>query len=124
MTKKFYAALISLVAAAAAALTFAGPADAAVLCDGHHQCQHKHKAARRTRQRARVARERARARRRANPRAVAYVCPMHPDIRERARGTCPKCLMDLVAEPRGARAGGSNVNAGGARAEAPASGGR
>jgi hypothetical protein len=30
---------------------------------------------------------------------------MHPDIRERSRGTCPKCLMDLVAEPRGAKAG-------------------
>jgi hypothetical protein len=29
---------------------------------------------------------------------------MHPDIRERARGTCPKCLMELEAEPRGAKA--------------------
>jgi Heavy metal binding domain len=105
MTKRIYAALVSLVAAAAA-LSLAGPADAAARCDGHH-CQHH--AARRTRQRERGARQRAR--RRDKRRAVAYVCPMHADIRERSRGTCPKCLMDLVAEPRGAKAGGARVNA-------------
>nr|MDQ3805580.1 hypothetical protein [Acidobacteriota bacterium] len=64
-----------------------------------------------------------RARRRDSKRAVAYVCPMHPDIRERSRGTCPKCLMDLVAEPRGAKAGGAEVDAGGGGAGASASGG-
>jgi hypothetical protein len=115
MTKRIYAALISLAAAVAATLTYAGPADAAPRCDGH-QCQHK--AARRTRQRARTARQRARARRQASPRAVAYVCPMHPDIRERARGTCPKCLMDLVAEPSGADADGGEVKTRGAGASA------
>lgn len=100
MTKRIYAALVSLAVAALAALSFTGSADAAP-CDDHHQCHHK--AARRTRQRTRAARQRARARGRHTRPAVAYVCPMHPDIRERSRGTCPKCLMDLVAEPRGAK---------------------
>lgn len=109
MTKKFYAALVSLVAAFAAAFSYAEPVEAAVRCDGQHH-SHQH-ASKRTRQRARVARQRARARKRDNKRrAVAYVCPMHSDIRESARGTCPKCLMDLVAEPRGVKADGSNVN--------------
>ena len=36
---------------------------------------------------------------------VRYVCPMHPDIRSKSRGTCPKCLMDLVAEKRDAKKG-------------------
>jgi len=102
MTKRIYAALVSLVAVAAALLTV-GAADASAGCDGlHHQGQSH--AAKRTHKRARSARQRARERRRTNRRAVAYVCPMHPDVRERARGTCPKCLMDLVAEPLGAKA--------------------
>ncbi|HYP52101.1 MAG TPA: heavy metal-binding domain-containing protein [Pyrinomonadaceae bacterium] len=106
MPKRIYAALIAL----AAAMSFAGTADAAVTCDGHHQCQHK--SARRTRQHASAARGRKRTQRRSPRRAaVAYVCPMHADIRERARGTCPKCLMDLVAEPRGAKTGGAKTDA-------------
>jgi len=28
---------------------------------------------------------------------------MHLDIRSNSRGTCPKCLMDLVAEGRDAK---------------------
>jgi len=36
-------------------------------------------------------------------RLVHYVCPMHPDIRSKSHGTCPKCSMDLVAEKRGAK---------------------
>ena len=28
--------------------------------------------------------------------AVSYVCPMHPDVRSKSAGTCPKCLMELV----------------------------
>jgi hypothetical protein len=35
---------------------------------------------------------------------VHYVCPMHPDIRSKSHGTCPKCLMDFVAEKPGAKA--------------------
>ncbi len=114
MTKRIHAALVSL--AAVAAMSFAAPAEATARCDGRHHCQHH--AARRTRQRVRVARQRARARQRANRRSVAYVCPMHPDIRERSRGTCPKCLMDLVAEPRGAKSGARDAGA-----DASASGG-
>ncbi len=119
MKKKLSAALVSLVTA----LSCAAPAEAAVQSDGQHHSQHK--AERRTRQGARVARQRARARRRDRRRVVAYVCPMHDDIRERSRGTCPKCLMELVAEPRDAKAGEAKA-AGpktGAAAVGPASGG-
>lgn len=110
MRKRIYAALVSL---AAATLPPAAPADAAVRCDGHHQCRHKA---------ARRARQRPSARRRDERRVVAYVCPMHPDIRERSRGTCPKCLMELVAEPRGAKAGGPKVTP--RAAGSPAAGGK
>lgn len=98
MKKRIYATLISL-----AALVSAATIDASARHDGHHQDQQH--AARRTHKRALSSRQRAQARRRNQRRAVAYVCPMHPDIRERARGTCPKCLMELVAEPRGVKAG-------------------
>jgi hypothetical protein len=37
-------------------------------------------------------------------RSVQYVCPMHPDVRSKSPGTCPKCLMNLVAEKRRAKA--------------------
>jgi len=118
--KRIYAALVSLVAVAVA-LVSAGPAGASAAHDGqHHQAQQQ--AAKRTRKRARTARQRARARRRASRRAVAYVCPMHPDIRERARGTCPKCLMDLVAEPGSAKAG-AKVKARGVGAASSSPGG-
>jgi FtsP/CotA-like multicopper oxidase with cupredoxin domain len=30
--------------------------------------------------------------------AVAYVCPMHPDVRSAQPGRCPKCGMKLVSE--------------------------
>ena len=33
----------------------------------------------------------------------AYVCPMHPDIRQRDPGKCLKCGMDLL--PEGTRFG-------------------
>jgi len=113
MSKRIYVVLV----AALAALPFAGTAEAAPHCDGHHQqCQHR--AAARAHKRARAARQRARARRRSHRPAVAYVCPMHPDIRERSRGTCPKCLMDLVADPPGTK-----VNPRGEGAGAASSGG-
>lgn len=100
MTKRIYATLISL-----AALMSAGTIGASARHDGRHQQDQQH-AAPRTHKRALSARQRAKARRHNRRRAVAYVCPMHSDIRERSRGTCPKCLMELVAEPRGAKAGG------------------
>lgn len=114
MKKRVHAAIVTL--AAVVALSFAGPAEAAARCDDHHQCRHS--AARRTRQRTESRGQRARARRRDKRGAVAYVCPMHPDIRERSRGTCPKCLMELVAEP-----GLRKVRPRAGGAAAPASGG-
>jgi Heavy metal binding domain len=54
----------------------------------------------------RAARQRVKTRKKENRRrrVVHYVCPMHPDIRSKSHGTCPKCLMNLVAEKRGAKA--------------------
>ena len=111
MTKRIYSALVSLVAAAVA-LVIVGTSEASARCDGlhHHGRQH---AARKTNQRARSARQRARTRRRAGRQTFAYVCPMHPDIREHSRGTCPKCLMELEAEPRGLKPGGAGTAASG-----------
>jgi len=33
-----------------------------------------------------------------HPAAKAYVCPMHPEVRQGEPGECPKCGMRLVAE--------------------------
>jgi hypothetical protein len=30
--------------------------------------------------------------------ATAYICPMHPDVRQSASGKCPRCGMALVPE--------------------------
>ena len=111
MTKRIFNALVSFVAVVVA-LVAVGAADASARCDGLHQHGRQH-AAKRTNKRARSARQRARAQRRTNRRAVAYVCPMHTDIRERSRGTCPKCLMELEAEPRGVKTGGAGAAASG-----------
>ena len=53
----------------------------------------------------RAARHRLKTRKKENRqrRLVQYVCPMHRDIRAKSHGKCPKCLMDLVAEKRGAK---------------------
>jgi uncharacterized protein involved in copper resistance len=32
----------------------------------------------------------------ANPAAVVYTCPMHPEVKSATPGTCPKCGMTLV----------------------------
>ncbi len=31
----------------------------------------------------------------AEPGGVAYACPMHPEVRSEAKGSCPKCGMQL-----------------------------
>ena len=72
-------------------LMFAEPAAMFADHDAHHQKNHSQAS-----KRARRAKEKRKARRR----AVIYVCPMHADIREKSADTCPKCLMELVAEPR------------------------
>ena len=114
MSTKIFAALASSFVVLA--LVFVEPAGAYEAHDGHHY-QNDKQATKRTRRAASRARHKTKANRKASRRAVSYVCPMHPDIREKSRGTCPKCLMDLVAEPRRAKAD-RNVkdNAGGAGA--------
>ena len=89
MVTKIYTSLTSIVVVFA--LVFVEPADASAYHEGHHFQKHK--------QATKRSRHRARAKKKQGRRAVIYVCPMHPDIREKSRGTCPKCLMDLVAEP-------------------------
>jgi hypothetical protein len=83
----------TLVACCAAVVLMlaAGEARGATAIDGR-QPGHRHSTGRRHRA----------ARKKAHRRHVAvYVCPMHPDIRSNAPGTCPKCLMELVR--KGAR---------------------
>ena len=29
------------------------------------------------------------------PKAVVYTCPMHPEVKSKKKGSCPKCKMDL-----------------------------
>lgn len=106
MTKRINAALISIVAVAVVFMS-AGSSAVSAGYGGRHQ-QGQSQAAQRTHKRAHGTGQRARSRSRAKRRAVLYVCPMHPDIRQRSRGTCPKCLMDLVAEPRGSKASGTS----------------
>jgi hypothetical protein len=84
------------------ALVFVEQAGALEAQDRRHHQTHQ-QATKRERSRAARVRHRARAQRKASRYAVSYVCSMHTDIREKSRGTCPKCLMDLVAESRGQR---------------------
>ncbi len=114
MRIKVYTSFISCVAVVA--LVFVEPAGAFATHDGHRHRNHQ--------QVNKPARKRAKAKSKATRRVVIYACPMHSDIREKSRGTCPKCLMDLVAEPHGEKAGGAKEKAGRARAEAPALDGR
>jgi hypothetical protein len=120
MTRKikftFTSLLVFLVA-----LSFAEPASATLVHDGHHQ-HGERRAAEAKRRRAPHTRRRTKTRRKSN-RRIAYVCPMHPDIREKSRGTCPKCLMELVSEPRNARAKEEKPDSHGAGSGASTSGG-
>jgi polyferredoxin len=94
MAKKMYAAFASCVAVVLA-LAFAElPSTFAI----HEQDQHQeHRQAEKRRDRPE---RQKKARKKAKRTRVTYVCPMHSDIRSNSQGTCPKCLMDLVAERR------------------------
>ena len=83
--KKIYVAIASFIAVIAT-LVFAGPASTVA------QQKHQHTASHHVRRRA------AKARKRVRQHAVNYVCPMHPDMRSKSRGECPKCGMELVTE--------------------------
>ena len=77
MTKNLHFTIVSLVLVISA-LAFTGVAS--TTSDRH------------VRQRAVKARKKVR--------TVSYVCPMHPDMRSKSRGECPKCGMELVKESR------------------------
>ncbi len=38
----------------------------------------------------------------AGTKAVVYSCPMHPEVKSKKKGSCPKCKMDLRPEPKAA----------------------
>ena len=42
----------------------------------------------------------AKVRKKVKKQTASYVCPMHPDMRSKSRGECPKCGMDLVGQRR------------------------
>lgn len=42
----------------------------------------------------------AKVRKKVKKQTASYVCPMHPDMRSKSRGECPKCGMELVGERR------------------------
>jgi hypothetical protein len=85
MAKKIYT-VNAFCIAFMLALTIVEPRGAAAI-DGRQQGD-RHAVSRRHR---RAARKKAYRRH-----VVGYVCPMHPDVRANAPGTCPKCLMELV----------------------------
>jgi len=100
MARKMLGAVVSCIAILLA-LTFGELPRAAAIQDQHEHSKHRHTVSRRNRaprQRVKSQRKPARLRK-----AISYVCPMHLDIRSNSRGTCPKCLMDLVAERRDAK---------------------
>lgn len=99
MSKKIYGAL-AFGATVMLALTFAELRSASAIHDQDQRPEHRQAAGQHRRAAQRRVRTRKENRRR---RLVHYVCPMHPDIRSKSHGTCPKCLMDLVAEKRGAK---------------------
>ena len=100
MVKKICRAVASCITVIFA-LTFPGLPGASAIQEKHQGSKHRHSVSRHNRAaRKRVKAQRKPVRRRQK---VSYVCPMHPDIRSNSRGTCPKCLMELVAERRDAK---------------------
>jgi hypothetical protein len=99
MARKIFGAVASCIAVVLA-LTFGEVPRAAAIQDQHQRSKHRHAVSRRNR----AARQRVKSQRPVRLRkAISYVCPMHQDIRSNSRGTCPKCLMNLVAEGRDAK---------------------
>jgi hypothetical protein len=93
-------------------LLLAGARPAHAIQDAHGHAHASHEQVRQSdaaSQRRRSPKSRRRSARRAQ---VSYVCPMHPDMRSRSRGDCPKCGMALVAARRGAKPSGEGEAAG------------
>jgi hypothetical protein len=106
MKKQIFSALVA--PALLLTLPFVDAQAAPVIQDGHDHAQARHDRARQgntSRARRRSSKARTRSARRAS---VSYACPMHPDMRSRSRGECPKCGMALVAAGRGAKTAGGN----------------
>ena len=97
MVKKICRAVASCITVIVA-LTFAELPGASAIQEKHQRKKNSHSASRHNR----AARKRVKAQRKP-VQTVSYVCPMHLDIRSSSRGTCPKCLMDLVAKGRDAK---------------------
>ena len=95
MARKIFGAVASCIAIVLA-LTFGELPRAAAIQDQHQRSKHRHAVGGRNR----AARQRVKSQRKPSSlrKAIGYVCPMHLDIRSNSRGTCPKCLMNLVAE--------------------------
>lgn len=83
------------------ALTFAELPGRSAIQEKHEHSKNRQAVSRHNR----AARQRVKTQRKPVRRwqTVSYVCPMHLDIRSKSRSTCPKCLMDLVAEKRDAK---------------------
>ena len=95
MAKKICRAVASCITVILA-LTFGELPGTSAIQEKHQRTKNRHAVSRRnraTKQRVKAQRKPVRRRQ-----MVSYVCPMHLDIRSNSRGTCPKCLMDLVAE--------------------------
>ena len=78
---------VSLIAVIAT-LLFTGSVSKATT-DGSHHSSSDH-----------VRRRGVKVRKRVRKQAANYVCPMHPDMRSKSHGECPKCGMELVSERR------------------------
>ena len=83
MAKKMYT-VIAPCLALVVALAFVEPPGVAGFESGRQEHRRSH------------GRRHGAARKKPRRHAASYVCPMHPDMRSRAPGTCPKCLMELV----------------------------
>jgi len=96
--KETYAAFTACIAVILMQ-AFAESPSAFAVHDHNQRQQHRQVLSRRNR----AAVKRVKARRNVRWREISYSCPMHSDIRSKSPGTCPKCLMKLVADKPGAK---------------------
>jgi predicted RNA-binding Zn-ribbon protein involved in translation (DUF1610 family) len=87
---RIYLKFVSLIAVIAT-LLFTGPASKATT-DRAPQQRRKHTSTEHVQRRA------VKVRKRVRKQAATYVCPMHPDMRSKSHGECPKCGMEMVNE--------------------------
>lgn len=90
MKKMLYKAFASCIAVIFALALLQPPSAAAIYDAAHHHTVERRKD---------PPRQKVKKQRKTR---ISYVCPMHPDIQSKSRGTCPKCLMKLVPKGRSA----------------------